>query len=78
MSDAAPPPTPSTAALMIAAAGAGLVVVMLLAFLTPRWTADEGTNWLLTFLGGLVAAAVTYAVGAVRKGRRTTTVQPPR
>ncbi|HLT47357.1 MAG TPA: hypothetical protein VK002_09030 [Rubricoccaceae bacterium] len=74
----APAPTPSTATLLLAAVGVGLVVVMLLAVLMPRSGAEEGVSWTVPLLGGLVAAAVTYAVGAMRKGRRTTDVRPPR
>jgi hypothetical protein len=76
MSDA-PAPTPSTAALLLAAFGVGLIVVMLLAVLMPRSGAEEGASWTVPLLGGLVAAAVTYAVGATRKGRRKTDVEPP-
>ncbi|MDX1420285.1 MAG: hypothetical protein R3181_09990 [Rubricoccaceae bacterium] len=77
MSDA-PAPTPSTAALLLAALGVGLIVVMLLAVVLPRSGAEEGANWVVALLGGLVAAAATYAVGAMRKGGRTTDAHPPR
>jgi hypothetical protein len=73
-----PAPTPSTAALGLAAVGVGLIVVMLLAVLLPRTGADEGVGWTVPLLGGLAAALVVYVVGAVRKGRRTTDVRPPR
>lgn len=76
MSDA-PTPTPSKATLLLAAVGVGLIVVMLLAVLLPRSGAEEGVNWTVAVLGGLVAAAVAYAVGAMRKGRGTTDVRPP-
>jgi hypothetical protein len=74
----APAPTPSTAMLALAAVGVGLVVVMLLAVLLPRTGAEEGVGWTVPLLGGLGAAAAVYAVGAMRKGRRTTDVRPPR
>jgi hypothetical protein len=72
-----PVPGPSSAILLFAAIGGALVAVLLLASLTPRWTADEGTNWLITLLGGLVAGIAVYAVGALRKGGRTN-AEPPR
>lgn len=72
----APTPTPSTAALLFAAVGVGLVVLLLLAVLMPRLGAEEG--WVVPILGGLLAAVVTYLVGAMRKGGRTTNVEPPR
>jgi hypothetical protein len=78
MSDTpAPVPGPSTAALLLAAVGVGLIVVMLLAVLMPRSGAEEEVNWVVPLLGGLVGAALTYAVGAMRKGPRTTDVEPP-
>lgn len=76
MSDA-PAPNPSNAALLFAAVGVGVVVVMLLAVLMPHSGADEGVNWTVVLLGGLLGAVVTYLVGAMRKGRRTTDVEPP-
>lgn len=69
MSDA--PNAPSTFALLFAALGAGLVAVMLLAIVSPRWTGEGGTDWLITLLGGVVVAALVYAVGAARRTRTT-------
>lgn len=77
MSDS-PAPRPLNAALAFAAVGAGLVVVMLLAAFMPRTGAEEGVSWTVTLGGGLAATAVVYAVGAMRKGGRTTKVEPPR
>ena len=68
----------SSAMLLFAAIGVGLIVVMLLAVLMPRTGAEEEVGWTVPLIGGLVAAAVTYLVGATRKGKRTTDVQPPR
>ncbi len=74
----APAPRSFSAFLLFAALGVGLVVVMLLAAFMPRTGAEETVNWLVTLVGGVVAAVVTYAVGAMRKGPPTTKAEPPR
>lgn len=76
MSDS-PDPRPFNAAALFASIGAALVVVMLLAFITPRWSADESTNWIVTLVGGLVAAGLAYAFLASRGKQEKKTVEPP-
>ena len=76
MSDA-PAPRPFNAAALFASLGAALVVIMLLAILTPRWSVDESTNWIVTLVGGLLAAGGAYAFLASRGKEQKKTVEPP-
>ena len=72
-----PAPRPFNAVALFASLGSALVAIMLLAFLTPRWSADEGINWTLTIVGGLVAAGLVYAFLATRGTEQKKTVEPP-
>ncbi|NNF57780.1 MAG: hypothetical protein HKN04_06020 [Rhodothermaceae bacterium] len=72
-----PAPRPFNAVALFASLGAALVAIMLLAILTPRWSVDESTNWIVTIGGGLVAAVLAYAFLATRGKEQKKTVEPP-
>ena len=48
--------------------GGVLTAVMLLAFLTPRWSADASVNWWVTLGGGVLALLIALGVGMTRRG----------
>lgn len=61
-----PAPRPASSAALLASVGAALAVFMILALVSPRWTSDEGTNWVIALVGGLIAAVLTYVFLATR------------
>ena len=64
----APAPRPSTASALFAALGTAVGAFMVLALLTPRFSTEGDTNWLIAIGVAVVAAAAVYFFVARRGG----------
>lgn len=75
-----PAPRTFSAAALFASLGAAVVAFMLLAVVSPRWSAEEEVSWLIAFVGALVAAVATYALLATRgrEEKKADPTPPPR